>query len=244
MKRSIRLILWIALTAVLIFVLAVCCAEDNSFTEPGSIVTFGRYPQEADGKDKTPIECIVLEYDETSHRALLLSRYGLDVKPYHNSDRAVKWKTSSIRSWLNGAFLITAFTDEERKLIPKTEVDNSNEQGYSGYPTDGGENTQDYIFLLSYAEVRRFFGVQYYKTAGSQNLLSRMAPTAYALGKGADTYGGNKTEDGVLSSVWWLRSPGLDQNTAARVNAEGSLDSKYVYRKINCVRPALWISLE
>ena len=47
----------------------------------GDIITFGRYPQTASGIDSTPIEWIVLDRDGS--RALLLSKYGLDMKPYH-----------------------------------------------------------------------------------------------------------------------------------------------------------------
>lgn len=39
-----------------------------------------------------------------------------------------------------------------------TTVDNSKAQGYSGYSTDGGNNTEDKVFLLSYAEANKYFG--------------------------------------------------------------------------------------
>ena len=53
----------------------------QEFRTVGYIVTFGTYPQTAAGMDKTPIGWIVLNYDEERHKALLLSRYGLDTKP-------------------------------------------------------------------------------------------------------------------------------------------------------------------
>ena len=241
-EKIFRLIISLALAAVLMCGLLPGLAEDTEWT-PGRIVSFGRYPQTKEGTDETPIEWIVLDVDEENHRALLLSRYGLDVIAYKNYDAPTTWADSHIRVWLNGKFMKQAFSEEEQEMILLTDVDNSAKQGYSGYYTDSGEDTQDRIFLLSYWEVLNYFGVEYYKVPRSSNMRSRMAPTPYALEKGADTYDGNKTEEGELSSVWWLRSPGLDQNTAARVNAEGSLDSKYVYRTIVCARPALWIAL-
>ena len=207
--------------------------------EIGDIVTFGHYPQTASGTDNTPIEWIVLDRDGSW--ALLLSRYGLDVKPYNTKWVDITWETCSLRKWLNGEFLNAAFSGEEQKAILLTEVDNSQGQGYSKWNTDGGNDTRDRIFLLSYAEANRYLGVTWDDTNNKQ---SRVKPTAYAKNAGAETNSNYKTADGEPAGSWWLRSPGDDQSYAASVHNGGSLSSTCVDFDASCARPALWINLE
>ncbi len=207
----------------------------------GSIVTFGIYPQTTGGTDQTPIEWIVLDYDETNHKALLLSRYGLDAKPYNMKKRSVTWETCSLRAWLNGEFLTKAFSAAEQSAILTTAVDNSAGQGYSEWDTNGGNNTRDQVFLLSYAEVNLYLGVTY---DDSQNKKSRVAPTAYAIAQGAFTSSSNQTADGSAAGWWWLRSPGFNQFIAAFVYIGGSLGRSGVRYDGGAVRPALWLNLE
>ena len=112
--------------------------------------------------------------------------------------------------------------------------------GYGGW-SGGGNNTQDKIFLLSYAEAKKYMGVTY---NDSKNTKSRVKPTAYAIGKGARTSGSNKTADGAGAGWWWLRSLGEYTHYAALVYNDGSLSNNYVSSDSGCVRPALWINLE
>ena len=160
----------------------------------GSIVTFGRYEQDnniANGLEE--IEWIVLDYDENDHKALLLSRYGLDAKPFNEIIGNITWEKCSLRSWMNDEFLRSAFTAEEQAAILTTAVDNSASQGYSEWDTDGGNNTQDQIFLLSYAEANRYLDVTYIDI---NNTRARVAPTAYAIASGAWTSSDN------TDSIW------------------------------------------
>lgn len=55
--------------------------RDEQFSS-GRYVTLGTYPQSANGDDLTPIEWRVLARD--GNKALLISRYGLDVQPYNS----------------------------------------------------------------------------------------------------------------------------------------------------------------
>ncbi len=97
------------------------------------------------------------DYDRKENKALLLSKYGLDAKPYNAEEGDATWEKCSLRSWLNGEFLQSAFSADEQTAILTTAVDNSNSQGLhnSRWDEDGGNNTQDQIFLLSYAEANR-----------------------------------------------------------------------------------------
>ena len=218
--------------------------KQKPFMTAGNNVTFGSYPQTEAGNDSTPIEWLVLEYDAANNKALLISRYGLDCQPYNTEWVDVTWETCTLRGWLNGEFMNRAFSAEEQKAILTTDVDNSRSQGYSGYGTDGGKNTKDKIFLLSYAEANQYFGVQYYSVDGAMdNLRSRVAPTDHAVRQGVWTSSSYTTSEGKAAAWWWLRSPGSSASSAADVRGNGALYYDYVDGSILAVRPAFWLDL-
>lgn len=218
--------------------------EDNStdiprdFSAVGNIVTFGHYEQDNDTSNGAEeIEWIVLDYDKENHKTLLLSKYGLDAKPYNKEYTSVTWETCTLRTWLNQDFLKRAFSEGEQDAILLTTVDNSNVQGSTQWNSSGGNDTQDHIFLLNYKEKQEYLYEPY----------TWVEPTAYAIKEGAQiyTYGGFKTPDGKDAGWWWLRSPGKFQNAAALVTFNGDLvDWSYVGVVTWCVRPALWLNLE
>ena len=213
-------------------------AREAQFTV-GNYVTFGEYPQTTAGEDMTPIEWLVLA--RNGNKALLISRYGLDAQPYNIVYTDVTWENCTLRTWLNWTFYNKAFSSAEQSAILTTNVDNSKKQCYSGYSTDGGNNTQDKVFLLSYAEANKYFGVTY---DNSSNTKSRVAPTAYAIAHGGWTSSSNKTADSTYAGRWWLRSPGRRQSNAASVFADGSLLDLSVGSGSASVRPALWVNIE
>jgi len=212
--------------------------EIHANVRVGSTVSFGHYPQTPWGTDSTPIEWIVL--DVQGNKVLLLSQYGLDAQPYNKDFKKVDWEGCTLRTWLNSTFLNKAFSADEQRVILTTCVDNSKPQCYSKWNTSGGNNTQDKIFLLSYAEANKYFGVSH----NDNNTKSRVEPTAYAIKNRAFTDSSFKTADGKSVGWWWLRSPGLHQSFAAYVLANGSLDYCNVRNVDECVRPAFWINLE
>ena len=230
-----------AVAVIIALVLILSSASGQSFTRVGSYVTYGTYPQTAAGNDSTPIEWLVLEYDAKNNRALLISRYGLDCQKYNRSKADVTWEDCSLRTWLNGTFLNKAFSKAEQGAILTTNVDNSKSQCFNEWSTSGGNNTQDKIFLLSYAEANKYFKVT---LEDSNNTKSRVAPTAYAIVQGAHTSSSDKTADGSASVWWWLRSPGSSASSAAGVSSNGALgydDLFYVGGEV--VRPAFWLDL-
>lgn len=206
--------------------------ESYAFTQEHykdvDIVTFGRYEQDNNLENGTePIEWLVLDVQDG--RALLISKYGLISKPYHRKCRSVTWEICTLRHWLNGAFLAEAFTDEEQNDIVTLEVDNDISQGNNRWSTNGGRNTEDKVFLMSYAEAGIYF-------SSDNNRICR--PTAYAKAQG--TY-----VDDSGNCLWWLRSPGNTQEYTADVNADGSLGSnRYVHYDDVTVRPAMWVNME
>ncbi|MFR7815613.1 MAG: DUF6273 domain-containing protein [Lachnospiraceae bacterium] len=215
----------------------IAAARDAKFAV-GNYVSFGTYPQTKAGNDATPIEWLVLARD--GNKALLISRYGLDAQPYNKDNTSVTWETCTLRTWLNGMFYNKAFSSAEQAAILTTNVDNSKSQCYSGWNTSGGNNTQDKVFLLSYAEASKYFGVTY----NSSNTKSRVAPTAYAIAQGAGKNSSYKTADGIDAGWWWLRSPGAYQSSAAGVRTGGSLFFNDVNYVSGSVCPALWVNIE
>ena len=208
----------------------------------GSEIQFGSYEQDGNtGNGAEDIEWIILA--RAGDNALLLSKYGLDAKEYHEEQEDITWEQSDIRSWLNSSFMDTAFTSEEQGAILKSEVDNSQAEGNSEYDTTGGNNTEDRVFLLSYKEA-----FEDYFSSDEERVCM---PTDYAVQNGA------YINDDTGVCWWWLRGSywintadfgdlgslfGV-QIFAANVSDLGSSGYSIVNGSV-CIRPALWVNLE
>ena len=227
-KRLISILAVLSLLAALCTGAAFAADETKNASnyEIGDIVTYGNYEQDgfySNGEET--IEWIVIARDRDNH-ALLLSRYCLDALPYNEDGGDVTWEDSSIRAWLNGEFLESAFGGDPNGFICTAEC--KTKDGRSG--TDGGENTTDRIFLLAVDEVTQYFPKE----------SSRRAPvTEYAKEQGAEY---DKNGNGW----WWLRTPGKTQDMAAGVHTAGGVnyDGRDVDRTDLCIRPALWLDLD
>lgn len=142
-----------ALFLALLLTLGLCAAEapaEESW-QVGSFVSFGRYAQNADGEE-TPLEWLVLEND--GRAALLISRYVLEYRSFHDQFQSVTWEKSSLRRWLNGDFLNQAFTaDEQARIFLVDVIAEKNPQ----YSTNPGANTKDKVFLPSISDMKDFF---------------------------------------------------------------------------------------
>lgn len=165
----------------------------------------------------------------------------LDTVPYNEDNTVITWEECTLRAWLNGEFLNKTFSAKEQSAILITLVDNSANQGYSEWNTVDGKNTQDKIFLLSYAEANRYLGVT--TVNNSNNTKSRVAPTAYAITMGAFKNNDYKTVDGEPAGSWWLRTPDGTQSVAC-VRVSGSLGRVYASNDTRVVRPAFWLNLD
>lgn len=207
-------------------------SAEAAIVKKGDIVTFGAYEQDnirSNGTER--IEWLVLDVQKS--KALLLSRYALDSQPYNDVYGATNWADCTLRSWLKDVFLKTAFTQEEKSSILMTEVDNSTSQNNSEWNVKGCKNTDDMVFLLSYADTDRYFADQTARVC---------TPTDYAVSEGA---GARTLDDGITDAAWWwLRSPGESSNQASFVNFDGTRYTNAVGNEYLSVRPALWIDLE
>ncbi len=192
--------------------------EKLKVAKVGDYVFFGAYEQDNNTSNgKEDVEWLVLEVKHG--KALVISKCVLDCKAYDG--RGVNtWETCSLRSWLNNDFVNSAFSAEEKAMIPTVTV--SADEGY-------GNATQDQVFLLSSTEARKYF---------DSNSARQCKPTDYAVANGAyvDSDNGN--------CYWWLRSPhASNSGYAGYVYSSGAINS-YTVHSENGARPALWINLK
>ena len=194
----------------------------------GSEVSFGSYEQDNDlTNGPEPVEWTVL--DVQGGKALLISKFGLDSQRFNSTQKAVTWETCMLRSWLNNEFHSSAFSDHEKEFIEETSVDNGWSQGNPKWRTNGGNNTNDRIFILSFAEAREFYGSDHERTC---------QPTEYAVSQGTN-------RSSRTGNCWyWLRSPGYSLYNVASVATDGSLSFHSIRSDYGAVRPAMWIDLE
>jgi hypothetical protein len=203
-------------------------AKIGKYKEAGNVVKFGSYPKNDEtGGNKELIEWIVI--DHRDNYSMLLSKNVLDCQPYNLRAVNTSWDKSSLRNWLNTSFLNGAFDRKQLDAIVPTAVDNSNNQGNQNWRENGSKLTTDRVFLLSYREAESYF---------TSKELRICKATAYSIGKGVSV-------DKVNNCLWWLRSPGFDSMSAARVDKDGSLGySNIVDYTRNGVRPVIWINID
>ncbi len=194
----------------------------------GSYITFGTYEQDNNTSNgKEVVEWLVLAKE--NNRLLVISRYGLDCKPFKDSGAlSATWGTCTLRTWLNEDFLNNTFSNTEQAMIPTVTVSADKNPKYD---TNPGSDTQDKVFLLSVEEVFRYFAtdsIQYGSAIECQ-------ATAYTRAKGA--YYGKYS----YNCMWWLRTPGINSEyVATACDLGGCARSDDDER---AVRPALWVEI-
>ena len=193
-------------------------------------VAFGRYEQDNNPDNgPEPIQWIVLE--EQEGKRLLYAKDLLDKHRYNETYGSITWAESDLRAWLNNEFFQAAFTEEEQAAILLIDVDNSAAQCHPKYQATGGADTQDKVFLISYAEAAKYF---------EDNESRRAAPTDYAIAQGVKA--NNYYEiDGRKCGMWWLRSPGEKQYRVSMSYFSGILNYSYATKDVVGIRPMLWV---
>ena len=209
-----------------------------------SEIVFGTYEQDNDSADGAePIEWIVLEKNGDS--LLLISKYALECRPFHDVNEEVTWETCSLRSWLNDTFYYTAFTEEEQAAILLTTL--------PPY-TDGAPETQDKVFILSYQEIDKYW-------PWPDNERACVKPTAHALAQGCYFFNWEEEKEKFIehgneayekydgNTWWWLRNPGRTAKDVNYINWNGDPNGYGVIARYNyegssyTVRPALWVQM-
>lgn len=185
-----------------------------SYAEIGDTVVFGSYEQDNSlDNGKEDIEWLVLE--KQPDKVLVISKYGLDCKPYNDENVDIIWKNCTLRKWLNEDFFKTAFDNSQQSKIAETR---------------SNPVTIDRVFLLSTDEAEEYF------LSSDERLCE---PTEYAVAQDVNL------DDMNGCSWWWLRSPGDYEGAAGVGNYGGvDLHGTRVNSDIGAVRPALWINLQ
>ncbi len=204
-------------------------------SEVGALVSYGRYEQDNDSANGAEaISWIVLEKDEENGRVLLVSEKILDCRIYgkleeiNNSYYSVKWESSGLRSWLNGDFADTAFTQAEKELLTVITLSTASNPISK---VSGGNATEDRLFVLSFDAVRVYF-------ADDDARIAKATPFAQANGVYVNPY--------TDSCYWWLRNPGGFDYYACIVDYDGvvQVERGLSCNYVNCgVRPAMWVSM-
>ena len=202
----------------------------------GSTIKLGSCEQDnkkANGKEV--IEWIVLD-KQAGGKLLLVSKYALDCKPFNSSSTSSgNWKTSTVRKWLNGSFYKNAFKANEKNMIQKVSLKNSE------YLSSKVYTTKDRLFLLDLKEVKKYYAADKSRTTGynipyySKKLSCK--PTKYARAKGAiPTWAKGETY-----CQWILRTTlGDDVLFAKEDSVHYDMNPSSL---AEAIRPAMWINL-
>jgi hypothetical protein len=204
----------------------------------GDIITFGMYPQTADGADGTPIQWRVLQ--NSGGDLFVMSEYILNCKRYHGEYVDTTWRDCDMRKWLSDGFYNGAFSVSEKEFIRETHCTNNGE---------GSPDTEDKVFLLSVAEVKRLtdiLGKDFCRAAGTEFARATDADGChlYVYDKSIDK--DYLIENGQKHgcSWWWLRTQLREPSRAAFIGTRASIRS---YGRVNLacygVRPAIMLNL-
>ena len=224
----------------------------------GDIIKFGKYEQDGNlSNGKEDIEWVVLKVNKG--KAYVVSKYILEQRKYNSGYDYVTWETCELRQWLNNDFYNAAFSESEKNKIPLVTLENK-DNPWSGQ--DGGNDTEDKVFLLSLEDTETYFG-EYswvnddYPEGFNQNLICASTPYVNESGIPDVTivvddssdfknkYGYTSEVDGHLASAWWIRTVGVSPELVLGVGVCGDCGAGtnyYPYYEGIGVRPAMYIS--
>lgn len=186
-----------------------------------------------------------------NNQALIISKYVIEQRAYHDEYKDVTWADCSLRKYLNTEFFSTFSKAEKARIIPVINKNPDNEW----YGTSGGADTEDNIFLLStYEAACCYFG------DSSKNLYSSRQNKRYWFERKDPNNIYRIAQlpcenDGVW--WWWLRSPGRVGVKAVYIHGDGNIgiQGNNIFKgnvggpfhngnSQGGVRPALWIELK
>ena len=193
-------------------------SDDKAYARYDLETGYFVYQSKEDGKEQLymlcaeklylvePIKWIILE--ETADECLLISSKILDGgRKYNNLYGECTWAESSMRDWLNGTdaydvnsgvnykeelnFLNRAFAEDQIAALKKVKLSCKDNDTYK---TEGGEDTEDLVYLPSVEEFNKYFT----KESGFNSMAFG---TNYAVARGLAV-------DNNKAGNWWLREPG------------------------------------
>ena len=183
------------------------CGDVNEFS---NALDDERKKRTSDGTlDDVEWKILVIE----NGRALVVSKYCVDNRPYNNyiSEKNI-WSKSSLRNWLNTVFYEEAFSSTEKDCVVSTAVADS----------EGGGSVNK-IWILTKEEIEKYM----------PNWCDRIC-----LGRFWTCFGCKWEE-----VSWHTRSPGPYDDRVLSVSSDGgSFEDSYVKWKLH-IRPAMWVDL-
>lgn len=183
----------------------------------GKTVKLGLYEQDNDSENgPEEIEWTVVTVEDG--KAMLVSRYILDMQPYHPLQTPVTWADCGLRQWLNGEFLESAFPEELRGRLLTTKVLN-----YKAAETENQVVSEDLVYILHPTEASLLLGTPEGRVC---------SPTAYCSAQ-ADSQEVN----------WRMRASGEASSYAFTVKPEGTY-SCWLSDRLSGVRPVIWVDAE
>ena len=202
----------------------------------GDPFEFGHYEQDGnEGNGLEPIQWHV--FGIKGNRVIFLSDYVLDAQPLNSENTSVTWETCTLRAWLNGDCYNQAFSEEEKKQIADTSLENKN---HSYWKTNAGNDTSDKIFILSEDEIRKYMVFDYQDKDGKWGLCEQLIaePTNYAIEKGC--------ENSIITADWLIdRFEGIPDSYISRVSnrkascywsrTPGSAEDSFIYFANNAI---------
>ena len=193
-----------------------CVVIDGATYYEGDILTFGSYGE-------GPISWIIIDID--GDNVMLLSEYIIENKMFNEELTDTSWEECTSRAWLNGEFVDSAFTDEEKSLILDTNVPNTPNPEFD---TQSGNATVDKVFLLSADEFEELVPEEY-----RASLVTDYAWKQNVARSNPDGFG-----------EWFLRTPGTSARMAVYVTTGGNAYTPgcYVTFPVRGLRPAMWIT--
>lgn len=192
--------------------------QDLENLSVGAEVIFGTYEQDGDSSNGAePIQWIAI--DQTDEGYLLISKYILDCGPYYGYAWN-RWEHTALRTWLNGTFYNTAFSQTEKERMLSVVLTDSYDYEFGLADTI----VDDPVFILNSADLEHYF----------PSAAKRQAkPTEYVRSKGLWT-----DQDGYGS--WWVRED--ITVTAWMVNHLGNVCDAQEYKEYG-IRPVIYLSL-
>ncbi|MCL2376513.1 MAG: DUF6273 domain-containing protein [Defluviitaleaceae bacterium] len=187
-------------------------------------------------------EWLVLEKQQD--KALLLRKFVIQQNDFNLADyyySELRWENNPLRLWLNNEYYSSFYASDKQRII-STSLENAPNPWYN---VDGGNDTEDSIFLLSLWDVVNYFG--------DSGLLAKGDPNGlFSKGKIKDQYNlarmaldeTGKAQDWFLRTIGWEIGPRLPINSFVGVSNKGILlvygYGPSVYAQL---RPAMWIKI-
>ena len=148
----------------------------------------------------------------------VLADKGLDCKSYNEKYTSITWENCTLRDWLNSFFYNMAFSDEEKRaVVEKTLINDDNPK----YGSDGGNKTNDKIYLLSLGEITES-AYGFCNDFNTDSVSRRVQASDYAHIRGAGVNSGEYAGN----CWWWLRSPGFGSGSATYVIGAGYVSTE------------------